>query len=83
MKLACITGASSGIGRELAFLLAKLDYDLIIVGRNTDALHEIADNVDVKCKCITCDLSDEKLQNTDTRNTRAPIFIKLCAARDR
>ena len=60
MKLACITGASSGIGRELAFLLAKLDYDLIIVGRNTDALHEIADNVDVKCKCITCDLSDEK-----------------------
>lgn len=60
MKLACITGASSGIGRELAFLLAKLDYDLIIVGRNTDTLHEIADNVDVKCKCITCDLSDEK-----------------------
>ena len=50
MKLACITGASSGIGRELAFLLAKLDYDLIIVGRNTDALHEIADNVEVKCK---------------------------------
>ena len=60
MKLACITGASSGIGKEFAYLLAELEYDLILVGRNTDALHEIADNVAVRCKCITCDLSDEK-----------------------
>ena len=60
MKLACITGASSGIGKEFAYLLAELEYDLILVGRNIDALHEIADNVAVRCKCITCDLSDEK-----------------------
>ena len=60
MKLACITGASSGIGKEFAYLLADLEYDLILVGRNTAALHEIADNVAVRCKCITCDLSDEK-----------------------
>ena len=52
MKLACITGASSGIGKEFAYLLAELEYDLILVGRNTDALHEIADNVAVRCKCI-------------------------------
>ena len=60
MKLACITGASSGIGKEFAYLLSDLEYDLILVGRNTDALHEIAVNVAVRCKCITCDLSDEK-----------------------
>ena len=60
MKLACITGASSGIGKEFAYLLSDLEYDLILVGRNTAALHEIADNVAVRCKCITCDLSDEK-----------------------
>ena len=60
MKLACITGASSGIGKEFAYLLADLEYDLILVGRNTAALHKIADNVAVRCKCITCDLSDEK-----------------------
>ena len=53
MKLACITGASSGIGKEFAYLLSDLEYDLILVGRNTDALHEIADNVAVRCKCIT------------------------------
>ena len=47
MKLACITGASSGIGKEFAYLLADLEYDLILVGRNTAALHEIADNVAV------------------------------------
>ena len=60
MKLACITGASSGIGKEFAYLLSDLEYDLILVGRNSAVLHEIADNVAVRCKCITCDLSDEK-----------------------
>ena len=48
MKLACITGASSGIGKEFAYLLSDLEYDLILVGRNTAALHEIADNVAVR-----------------------------------
>ena len=52
MKLACITGASSGIGKEFAYLLSDLEYDLILVGRNSAALHEIADNVAVRCKCI-------------------------------
>ena len=41
MKLACITGASSGIGKEFAYLLADLEYDLILVGRNTAALHKM------------------------------------------
>ena len=60
MKLACITGASSGIGKEFAYLLADLEYDLILVGRNTAALHEIADNVAVRCKCIRYSLYDCK-----------------------
>ena len=56
MKLACITGASSGIGKEFAYLLAELEYDLILVGRNIDALHEIADNVavDANVSHATC-----------------------------
>mgnify|MGYP003199565805 FL=1 len=62
MKLACITGASSGIGKEFAYLLADLEYDLILVGRNTAALHEIADNVAVRCKCITCVKLGKKLR---------------------
>lgn len=38
---ALITGASSGIGREIAYLLAKENYDLILVARREDLLRDI------------------------------------------
>ena len=55
-----VTGASSGIGRDIAINLAKLDYDLILVGRNREALEEVKTTIDgkVKVKIIVVDLSN-------------------------
>ena len=55
---ALITGASSGIGRDMALYLAQKGWDLVVVARRTDRLLELkekAENVDVLC--ITADLS--------------------------
>ncbi len=60
--LACITGASSGIGAEFARQLAAEGYSVILVARRQDRLidlgQELASDYHVECECITADLSD-------------------------
>lgn len=40
-----VTGASSGIGRELARAFARRDHDLIVTARSEDRLHALADEL--------------------------------------
>jgi short-subunit dehydrogenase len=59
--LALVTGASSGIGRELAFLLAKDGHDLVLVARHAETLEAVADTVRTRygaaAQCLVEDLS--------------------------
>lgn len=54
---ALITGASSGIGRDIARELSKRGYDLIIVARNREKLEELKEDLTTKVEIIAMDLT--------------------------
>ena len=58
--LALITGASSGIGREMARYLAMLGHDLIIVARDRNKLQDLKNELQVKVTIYDYDLSNIK-----------------------
>lgn len=54
---ALITGASGGIGYEMAIYLSELGYDLIVVARSIDKLNELKKNINTNVIVYECDLS--------------------------
>lgn len=61
---ALITGASSGIGRDMARVLAQKNYDLVLVARDEEKLKELekelSENKKIKIRTISIDLSKEE-----------------------
>ena len=55
---ALVTGASSGIGRDIARELAKKGYDLVIVARDLDKLNELKQELNTNVDVVTMDISD-------------------------
>ncbi len=55
---ALITGASSGMGRDMAKYLASLGYDLIVVSRDKEKLKSIYKDEKVKVTIIDMDLTN-------------------------
>ena len=61
MLKALVTGASSGIGRDIAKELAKRNIDLILVSRDLDKLKQVKDQIkNVNVEIISKDLSSEQ-----------------------
>ena len=90
-KVGIITGASGGIGRALAIELSKIDYQLLLLGRNESRLKLTADlckTKGVKINCLAGDLLDschldkvakeinEKYEKVDVLINNAGIAIR-------
>ena len=57
---ALITGASSGIGLDMARYLSTKKWELILVARSKDKLEEIQEQLPTKVTIIVADLSNEQ-----------------------
>ena len=57
---ALITGASSGIGKDIAKVLSQKGYELILVSREKQKLEETAKELNTKTQIIATDLSKEE-----------------------
>lgn len=60
MKTALITGASSGIGRDIARELSVRGWRLLLVARRKDRLEALAHALGTPCRIYICDVSKEK-----------------------
>ena len=58
--LALITGASSGIGKEMSIYLSKLGYDLILVARRKEKLENTKNKCNTNVEIIELDLANEQ-----------------------
>ena len=53
-----VTGAGSGIGAAAARQLGAVGASVVLVGRRTDALEEVAGDLDGRALCVPADLAD-------------------------
>jgi short-subunit dehydrogenase len=85
--IALVTGASSGIGEELAGCFARSQHDLVLVARSTDKLQALARQLEqqyqVKALVLALDLTDpqsaRRLSDTLKRRRRVPDVLVNCA----
>lgn len=74
-QLALITGATSGIGKALAYLLASHHISLILTGRNREELENLKKNLPVPVIIHAADLSQDRKELLNLIQSHAPDLI--------
>lgn len=59
-RVACVTGASSGLGRRVALVLAHAGARVVGVARRADALSQLCDDIGTNAAAVTGDVADRE-----------------------
>lgn len=78
VKTAVVTGASSGVGREVSILLSQADYQLVLAGRREQQLRDTAELCQNECLIVPTDLCDPQAVR-DLVDTATQAFGRLDA----
>ena len=72
-KVACITGASSGLGRRAAIALAEAGAQVVGVARRADALESLCQEVGANAAAVTADVADRSSLGQQVADISAPF----------
>lgn len=87
-KVAVITGASKGIGRETVKILAGMDYYVVLLGRDIEALKSVLKKISddkVQGECYNVDMRDHKsvadiIEKVATDHEKIDLLVNCAGA---
>jgi len=72
-KVACITGASSGLGRRAALVLAEAGAKVVVVARRREALDELVGEIGDVAAAVVADIADRERVSKLVADVSAPF----------